>query len=172
MSTISADKTAGGAAARSRSDLYRRIFEYAGFVAGAIMIAFGVAAIVMGVNGRSTVNDSLKQEQIVGSSDMTPSAIATEAKKAGLTGIDLPTCNVAGKQVDTGASARCFAQYMRIHTLEATGGYTYAQMGRFQAKTDAPKSELAAGGGTDNADYAVVDEATSSQSRTAPATSG
>jgi hypothetical protein len=48
---------------------------------------------------------------------------------------------------------------MRIHTLEATGGYTYSQMGRFEAKPDTPKAELAVGGGTDNAKWAVMDSA-------------
>src|SRR6185503_20233831 len=45
--------------------------------------------------------------------------------------VDLPTCSVAGKPVDNGARARCFAQYMRIHALEATGGQTYAEMPRY-----------------------------------------
>jgi hypothetical protein len=49
---------------------------------------------------------------------------------------------------------------MRIHALEATGGFTYAEMGRFTAKPNAPKSELAAGGGTDNPQWAVTDSAT------------
>jgi hypothetical protein len=49
---------------------------------------------------------------------------------------------------------------MRIHTLEASGGFTYAQMGRFEAKPGAPKAELAAGGGTDNPKYAVTDPKT------------
>jgi hypothetical protein len=49
---------------------------------------------------------------------------------------------------------------MRIHALEATGGYTYAQMGRFQAKPDTPKAQLAKGGGTDNPAYALVDPKT------------
>src|SRR5207342_368750 len=42
--------------------------------------------------------------------------------------------------IDTGSEARCFAQYMRIHALEATGGLSYAQMGRLQsaAKPDDP----------------------------------
>src|SRR5919202_942103 len=46
------------------------------------------------------------------------------------------------------------------HVLEATGGYTYAQMGRFQAKPDTPKAQLAVGGGTDNPQWAVMDTAT------------
>ena len=45
--------------------------------------------------------------------------------------VSAPDCSVAGKKVDTGAEAKCFGDYMRIHTLEATGGATYAQMPRF-----------------------------------------
>jgi hypothetical protein len=110
----------------------RKVWEIGGLVAGIILVAFGAVAIVMGVGGRSTVGDKLKQEQIVGSPDMTPKAIAAEAKAAGLpASIALPTCSVAGKAVDNGETAKCFASYMRIHALEATGGLTYAQMGRF-----------------------------------------
>ena len=35
------------------------------------------------------------------------------------------------RKIDTGSEARCFAEYMRIHALEASGGLTYAEMGRF-----------------------------------------
>jgi hypothetical protein len=139
----------------------RKFLEIGGVIAAAVLITFGVVALVLGVNGRSTVRDSIKQEKIVGSGDMTPAAIAKEAADAKLpASIALPTCSVAGKAITNGTSARCFAQYMRIHTLEATGGYTYSQMGRFQAKPDTPKAQLAVGGGTDNADWAVVDTTT------------
>ena len=139
----------------------RKIFELGGVIAAAVLIALGITTVVMSVNGHNTVQDSLKQEYIVGSSDMTPSAIAAEAKKAGLPeSIALPTSSVAGKSIDTGSEARTFAQYMRIHALEASGGYTYAQMGRFQAKPDAPKAQLAVGGGTDNPAFAAVDPRT------------
>jgi hypothetical protein len=57
----------------------RKAFEIGGVVAAAVLIAFGIAAIFMGFNGRSTVTDSLKQEKIVGTPDMTPAAIKTEA---------------------------------------------------------------------------------------------
>jgi hypothetical protein len=33
----------------------RKVLEIGGLVAGAVLIVFGVVAIVMGVNGRSTV---------------------------------------------------------------------------------------------------------------------
>jgi hypothetical protein len=109
----------------------RRWLQYGGFAAGIVLIAFGAVAIFMGVNGRSTVRDNLRQEQIVGSADMTPAGIAAEAKAAGLKNVSLPTCSIAGKTVVSGADARCFASYMRVHALEASGGLTYSQMPRF-----------------------------------------
>ncbi len=140
----------------------RKFFEIGGLVAAAVLIVFGVVAIVMGFNGRSTVNNSLKQEQIVGTPDMTPAAISAEATKAKLnvSKLPIPTCTVANKAVTDGASARCFAQYMRIHTLDATGGYVYSQMGIYTAAPNAPKSQLMPGGGTDNAQYAQIDSVT------------
>jgi hypothetical protein len=114
----------------------RRFFEFGGVAAGVILIAIGIASLVLAINGRSEVQSSLKQEAIVGSPDMTPDAIAAEAKDAGLTGVTLPTCNVAEQAIDTGDKAKCFASYMRIHALESTGGLTYAQMGRFQSASD------------------------------------
>lgn len=106
----------------------------AGLSATLILIVFGVAAIVQGLDGRSTVRDSLALEHVDGEPGMTPAGIAAKAKAAGLTGVDLPTCSVEGKAVDNGTDARCFAQYMRIDALLATGGKTYAQMPRFAAK--------------------------------------
>jgi F0F1-type ATP synthase membrane subunit c/vacuolar-type H+-ATPase subunit K len=139
----------------------RKLFEIGGFVAAAVLIAFGVAAIVMGVSGRHTVQSSLKQEAIVGTPDMNKAAIATEAQKAGLPGsIALPTANVANKAITNGTLARDFAKYMRIHTLEATGGLTYAQMGRYQALPTAPKAATDGQGGTNDPKYAIVDPKT------------
>jgi len=155
MSTVTAGRVAS--AAKGQGSLARRLFEWGGIAAGVILIAFGIGAIVLGFNGRSTVGDSLKLEQIVGSGDMTPSGIKAEATAAGLKNITFPTCSVAGKPVNDGASARCFAQYMRIHALESTGGFVYAQMGQFQAKPGTPKSQLTPDGATSNKDYAVLD---------------
>jgi hypothetical protein len=108
-----------------------------------VLIVFGIVAIVMGFTGSSTVSSSLKKEYIVGTPDMTPAAIKTEAKQAGLTNVDLPTCNVANKAIDTGTRARCFASYMRIHTLEASGGKTYAQMGRYLTPSGKETNDVA-----------------------------
>jgi hypothetical protein len=159
MSTIAAGNRVA-TVARGKRDAFRRLFELGGFSAGAVLLTFGVVAIVMGFNGRSTVSNSLKLEKITGTPDMTPALIAKEAKDAGLMGVKLPTVSVAGKAIDSGPRARVFATYMRIHALEGTGGYTYAQMGRFTAKPGTPKAQLAVGGGTDNPQWAVIDSAT------------
>ena len=129
MSTYTEQRVA--TAVRARGNTIRTLLELGGFIAGAVLVAFGVVAIFMGFNGRSTVADSLKQEKIVGTADMTPALIAKEASEAGLKGVDLPTVPVAGKAINSGPRARAFASYMRIHALEATGGLTYAQMPRF-----------------------------------------
>jgi hypothetical protein len=140
---------------------HHRIFEWAGIAASVVLVTFGIVAIVLGINGRNTVQTNLAQEQIVGTPDMTPSAIKTEAQKAGLpASIKLPTVAVAGKAINNGSRARAFATYMRIHALEATQGYTYAQMGQFTAKPGTPASELAKGGGTSNPAFAVIDPKT------------
>ncbi len=140
----------------------RKSLEIGGAVAAVVLIAFGVAALVMGANGNSTVKNSISQEEIVGTPDMSPEAIKAEVDEAGLASKigDLPSCDVAEKAIDSGDNARCFAQYLRIHTLLSTGGYTYSQMGRFEAKPGTPESELAAGGGTENEEFAVIDPET------------
>jgi hypothetical protein len=156
----------------------RKFLEIGGIVAAAVLIAFGVAAIVMGFDGRSTVNTSLSQEQITGSADMTPQTIAAEvtaAQKAQTelvakmnaagtqvtpSPIDTPTCSVAGQLVDTGSEARCFAQYMRIHTYGATSGLTYSQMGRYTAQPNTPLKFTDGLGATNDPKYAAVDSTT------------
>jgi hypothetical protein len=138
----------------------KKVLEFGGVAAGIVLIAFGIAAIALGANGKSTVSSELKQQQITGTADMTPAGIKTEAAKAGLKGITFPTCSVAGKPVTSGSRARCFAQYMRIHALEATHGLVYAQMGMYIAKPGAPKAQLTPDGATDNTQYAQLDPKT------------
>lgn len=132
----------------------RKLFEIGGIVAAVVLIAFGAGAMFMGINGRTTVRDSLKLEQIVGSDNMTPAAIRAEAKEAGLpASLALPTVDLAGKPINTGERARDFASYIRIHTLELTGGLTYSQMGRFLSAAD-PASPA----GTSDPTVALMDD--------------
>jgi hypothetical protein len=156
----------------------KRLFEFGGYIAAAVLLAFGIAALVMGVNGRDTVSSSLKQEQIVGSGDMTPQAIAGEVSgakaaqskvfdalhKAGVqitpSPIVTPTCSVAGKLVNSGDRARCFARFMRIHTFEATSGLTYSQMGRYIAKPGTPVKYTDGLGATNDPKWTLTDPKT------------
>ena len=111
----------------------RRIWAIGGFVAGVVLILFGAAALYLGATSYQLVRDELSQEKIVGGEDMSPEAIAAGVEEAGLEDVDLPDCDVVDEEIDTGEEARCFSEYMRVHALEATGGLTYAEMGRFQS---------------------------------------
>ena len=105
----------------------KRMWEIGGFVAGGVLIVFGVVAIFMGVSGFNTTRDAIKNEGITFGTVDDP-AVAKYAKQW------------AGEQVSNGDQARAFANVMRVHTLESTGGLTYAEMGRYQssAKPDDP----------------------------------
>ena len=131
----------------------RRLFEWGGVAAGIILIAFGVGALLMSFDARSTTRNELEREQIVGSDDMSPSGIQAGIEEAGLTDVSAPSCDVAGEPIDTGDEARCFSQYLRIHALESSGGLTYAQMGRFVAADD-PENPA----GTSDEAAALTDE--------------
>lgn len=161
----------------NEKNTWRRVLEIGGIAASVVLIAFGIAAIVLGLDGRSTVQSNLSNEYVVGTPDMTPEGIApgiagikaaqtkigAARQQAGAEPIELtpvvaPDCSVAGKPVDDGNAARCFAEYLRIHALESTNGLVYAQMGRFLAKPDAPPAETDFNGGTSNEEYALIDE--------------
>jgi len=105
----------------------KRIWEIGGFAAGIVLILFGVVALIMGVSGYNTTRDAIKAEGITFGTADDP-AVAKYAEQW------------AGEQVTTGDQARAFAKIMREHTLESTGGLTYAEMGRYQsaAKPDDP----------------------------------
>lgn len=121
----------------------RKVFEIGGLVAAVVLVAFGVAAIALGGKGTGEVNTALKQQKLVGTPNMTPAVETSLAKKAGLNiaAIEMPSCKVAGKTITNGSNARCFADYMRVDALMATGGQVYSQMPRFAS---------ANGKGTDN----------------------
>ena len=94
-------------------------FRRGGIAASIVLIAFGIGAVVIGFAGRDTVRSELAREQIVGTPDST----------------------IPGQKVDTGGEAKAFAAVMRKHTLEATGGQTYSQMGRFLDDSGKPTSD-------------------------------
>jgi hypothetical protein len=83
-------------------------FKWGGYLASGALVVLGVALIVIGFMGRGEVRDKLAQEAIVGT----------------------PDSSIPGEEVDTGSEAKAFADTIRKHTLEATGGKTYAEMPR------------------------------------------
>lgn len=120
----------------------RRMLEWGGILSGLVLIVFGVVAITMGVNAKSTVTDNLKAEQIYyGDAAKDP----TVPKQ------------YSGQLVDSGAKARAFAKMMRGHTLEPTSGKTYSQMGHFQAADGKGSDGI---GGTDDPKAALIDAKT------------
>jgi len=96
----------------------RKGFAYGGIAASIVMILFGVGSIAAGALGINEVRDSLAQENITATPD------ANE-----IPGVDL----TPGQTINTGSEAKEFAKVMRHHTLDATQGLTYAEMGRFQS---------------------------------------
>jgi len=120
----------------------KKIWEIGGFLAGAVLILFGAAAIYMGVDGRNTVQDSLKDEQVFFSTAEDQDAAT-----------DKYASEWYGEQVTSGDQARAFASIMREHQLERTEGLTYAQMGRFVAADDPDSAQ-----GTSDEEAALKDE--------------
>ena len=96
-----------------------KFFKYGGIIASIVLIAFGVGSIYTGIDGRDRVQGDLAREQIVGTPDST----------------------IPGQLVDNGAEAEAFANVIRKHTLEATGGQTYAQMPRFLDENGKPTGD-------------------------------
>src|SRR5688500_4881859 len=48
-----------------------KLFQYAGIAASVVLIAFGIGATVIGIDGRDRVRDDLAREYIVGTPDST-----------------------------------------------------------------------------------------------------
>jgi hypothetical protein len=111
----------------------KKWFGYGGIAASVVLIAFGVGAVVIGVGGYNTVRDEITAQQITA----TPDA----GELSG--GVLAP-----GQAIRTGAQARAFADVMEHHTLAATQGKRYAEMGRFltPAGKDTNDEALAAKG--------------------------
>ena len=120
-----------------------RPFALGGVIASLILVAIGVGSLVVGLSGRSEVRDNISNERIVGTPDMTPALITKAVDEAGLKNVTIPDCSVAGKAIDSGSRAKCFARYMRVHALEATGGRVYAEMGQYLTASGKETSDKA-----------------------------
>ena len=105
-----------------------KVLRIGGYVSGGVLIAFGIAVIVLGIWGFNFTRDHIEREGISFGPIEDP-AVAEHAP------------DWAGQPVDTGRKALAQAEIMREHTLSNTGGLTYAEMGRYQsaANPDDPK---------------------------------
>ena len=120
-----------------------KLFQYAGIAASVVLIAFGIGAIYMGIDGRDRVRNDLAASR--SSAPPTPPSPTRRSTPA--------------------SEAQAFAKVIRKHTLEATGGQTYAQMGR---STSTPTARR-----TNDKAAAAIDPKTRKPGRERPrATSG
>jgi hypothetical protein len=113
----------------------KKWFAYGGIAASVILIAFGIGAIAIGVTGYNDVRDEIAAQKIVAGDDA-----------AELTGGKLQP----GDEIKTGAQARAFADIMEHHTLDATQGKRYAEMGRFLTPEGKDTSDEALAAKTDD----------------------
>ena len=94
----------------------RKWFAYGGIAASLMLIAFGIGAIVIGIDGRNEVRSAISEQNITATPD------AGELSNGKLD---------PGQAIKTGAQAKAFADVMEHHALESTQGKRYAEMGRF-----------------------------------------
>lgn len=98
----------------------RVLFGGGGIAASLILIGFGVAMIIIGIDGRQDVRDTLAEENIVAPADS----------------------SIPGELVDTGDEAKTMAAIMREHTLQRTGGATYAELPAYLDEENQPTSNI------------------------------
>ncbi|MEX0781773.1 MAG: hypothetical protein WD557_03920 [Dehalococcoidia bacterium] len=106
-----------------------RAYVWGGVIASAILVLFGIATAIVGIVGIQEVRDTLAEENIVGPDDS----------------------RIPGQLVDTGSEAKAQADIIRQHQLEATGGLTYSETGRFATEDGNPQ-------GTNDASQAAKGE--------------
>ena len=149
-----------------------RLFQIGGIISGVVLVAFGVVVIVLAVQGHNTVTDELKQQQITGTPDMTPSAIKAEADKAGLQGrqhSDLRRRGQGDRHRDACAVLRAVHEHPR-----ARGDRWLRVLRDGPIPGEAEHAEIGAGAGRRHEQHRIGGHRskTASRRRTAPATSG
>jgi hypothetical protein len=127
---MSAQVTADG-----KEQEMKKWFGYGGIAASVILVAFGAGAIGIGVTGYNDVREEIAAQKIVAGDD---SAELTNGRLQ------------PGEEITTGAEARAFADIMESHTLEATDGKRYAEMGRFLTPEGKDTSDEALAAKTDD----------------------
>ena len=99
-----------------------KLYTYAGIAASVVLIAFGIGSLYTGIDGRAR------------------SATTWRASRSSAR----PTPRSRTSSWTSGSEAEAFAAVIRKHTLESTGGQTYAEMDRFLDANGKPTSDEAA----------------------------
>ena len=86
----------------------RKVLEYGGILAGVVLIAFGIGALWLSFDARSTVQDELAREQIVGGDDMSPEASSPGSTRPVWT-CPLPTATSPARRSTRGRGALLLA---------------------------------------------------------------
>jgi hypothetical protein len=100
----------------------RIALPYVAIVLGVITIAAGIFAINQGLSAKNDVESKLQDQNITLTDDAPDIVEGAEA----------------GAVVDTPEEAEQMAQVINAHALEASGGLTYAEMGRFATEDGDP----------------------------------
>lgn len=100
----------------------KRIFPIALVIVGVAFLVGGVYTAVRGVDARGQVREELLAQNITTTEDAA----------------------IPNARVDDAATADAMADIIGVHALEATGGRTYAELGRFLAADGGDTSDEAA----------------------------
>ena len=134
----------------------RKWLEYGGIASGVILIAFGIGAVG---DEHQRLQDGQRQPQGGEDHERGDGGHEPGQDRRGCEGRQgfppRSSCRPAASRARTSTprpEARCFAEYMRIHALESTGGLTYSELGRYASEDGDPK-------GTNDFAAAATDDA-------------
>lgn len=100
----------------------KKVFPVALVILGLVFIGGGIYTTVQGLSARAEVRDQLVAQNITTPGD----------------------AEIPNALVEDAATAHAMANIIGVHALEATGGKTYAEMGRFLAADGGDTSDEAA----------------------------
>lgn len=100
----------------------RIVLPYVAIALGVITIFAGIYALLQGANAKSDVRDKLADQNITLTDDAAEIVEGAEP----------------GALVDDPTTAEAMAEIINAHALEATGGLTYSEMGRFATENGEP----------------------------------
>ena len=136
-----------------------RVFKWGGVVSGGVLVAFGIAVIVLALLGRSTLDDELARQQIIGTPDMSPAGIPPDRGRRPQ-GRRHPGLR-RRRQADRQRPARAVLRPVHVHP-RARGDRRLRLLGDGSVRGQAGSAggPACAGGGTNNPEFAQIDPVT------------